>query len=167
MFVFAVASAHFLYFQHDTQLVSILYRNHKSLPTAAAKISSLYIFDALARAARHHSTKHGLSGDAFTHPGNSASFLFKMGGVVEGLFQDMMTIRSSESKVSHVNSTGPRNFYPSHSINFTDRNTIVENYRESGSSSTSRHLHIFFSFDHQYTCYQRTPLVILTTCKHF
>ncbi|PPQ67851.1 hypothetical protein CVT25_010290 [Psilocybe cyanescens] len=84
--------------EHDTQLVSILYRNHKSLPTAAAKVSSLYIFDALARAAKHHATKHGLSGDAFTQPGNSASFLFKMGGVVEGLFQDMIATQSPETK---------------------------------------------------------------------
>ncbi|KAH9479400.1 Protein NRD1 [Psilocybe cubensis] len=84
--------------EHDTQLVSVLYRNHKSLPTAAAKVASLYIFDALARAAKHHATKHNLSGDAFTHPGNSASFLFKMGGVVEGLFQDMLATQSPETK---------------------------------------------------------------------
>ncbi|KDR80698.1 hypothetical protein GALMADRAFT_241098 [Galerina marginata CBS 339.88] len=76
--------------EHDTQLVSVLYRTHKSLSTTAAKVSSLYIFDALSRATKHHATKHGLSGDAFTQPGNSASFLFKAGGVVEGLFQDMI-----------------------------------------------------------------------------
>lgn len=87
-------------FQHDTQLVSILYRTHKTLPTPATKVSSLYVFDALSRAAKHHSMKHGLSGDAFTYPGNSASFLFKVGGVVEGLFQDMVTSGSVESKVS-------------------------------------------------------------------
>ncbi|KIM44694.1 hypothetical protein M413DRAFT_442649 [Hebeloma cylindrosporum] len=84
--------------EHDTQLVSILYRTHKTLPTPAAKVSSLYVFDALSRAAKHHSMKHGLSGDAFTYPGNSASFLFKVGGVVEGLFQDMVTSGSVESK---------------------------------------------------------------------
>ncbi|KAF8967598.1 hypothetical protein BDZ97DRAFT_1916551 [Flammula alnicola] len=84
--------------EHDTQLVSILYRTHKSLPNTSAKVSSLYIFDALSRAAKHHATKHGLSGDAFTQPGNSASFLFKVGGVVEGLFQDMVTSGSMESK---------------------------------------------------------------------
>lgn len=86
--------------QHDTQLVSVLYRTHKSLSTTAAKISSLYVFDALSRAAKHHSTKHGLTGDAFTQPGNSASFLFKVGGVVEGLFQDMIATGSVEAKVS-------------------------------------------------------------------
>ncbi|CAK5267655.1 unnamed protein product [Mycena citricolor] len=36
----------------DTQLVSILFRTHKSLQSAA-KISSLYVFDALARAAHN------------------------------------------------------------------------------------------------------------------
>ncbi|PPQ69826.1 LOW QUALITY PROTEIN: hypothetical protein CVT26_014204 [Gymnopilus dilepis] len=84
--------------EHDTQLVSILYRTHRSLSTVAAKISSLYVFDALSRAAKHYSTKHGLTGDAFTQPGNAASFLFKVGGVVEGLFQDMVATGSAEAK---------------------------------------------------------------------
>jgi protein NRD1 len=44
--------------------------------------------------------KHGISGDAYTQPGNCATFLLKVGGVVEGLFQDMVTSGSSESKVS-------------------------------------------------------------------
>jgi len=82
---------------NDTQLVSILYRTHKSLPTVS-KVSSLYIFDALSRAARHHVVKHGISGDAYTQPGNCATFLLKVGGVVEGLFQDMVTSGSPESK---------------------------------------------------------------------
>ncbi|KAF4610683.1 hypothetical protein D9613_006997 [Agrocybe pediades] len=84
--------------EHDTQIVSILYRTHKSLSSSNAKISSLYVFDALSRAAKTHSYKHGLSGDAFTQPGNSASFLYKVGGVVEGLFQDMLSIGSPEAK---------------------------------------------------------------------
>ena len=63
-------------------------------------MSSLYIFDALSRAARHHVVKHGISGDAYTQPGNCATFLLKVGGVVEGLFQDMVTSGSPESKVS-------------------------------------------------------------------
>jgi len=97
---------------NDTQLVSILYRTHKSLPTAS-KVSSLYIFDALSRAARHHVVKHGISGDDYTQPGNCATFLLKVGGVVEGLFQDMVTSGSSESKVSQfklvtINHIGPR-----------------------------------------------------------
>ncbi|KAF8202289.1 hypothetical protein BJ912DRAFT_436157 [Pholiota molesta] len=84
--------------EHDTSLVSILYRTHKTLSSTTAKVFSLYIFDALSRAAKHHSTKNGLSGDAFTHPGNSASFLSKIGGVVEGLFQDLVTSGSPEAK---------------------------------------------------------------------
>ncbi|KAF8159482.1 hypothetical protein B0H34DRAFT_406112 [Crassisporium funariophilum] len=83
--------------EHDTQIVSILYRTHKSLP-AACKVSSLYVFDALCRAAKHHVIKHGVSGDSYTQPGNSATFLLKVGGVVEGLFQDMVVSGNSESK---------------------------------------------------------------------
>ncbi len=37
----------------------------------------------LSRAAKHHATKHNLSGDAFTNPGNAATFLLKVGGVVK------------------------------------------------------------------------------------
>lgn len=88
--------------QHDTQLVSILYRTHKSLPSAASKISSLYIFDALSRAARSYATKHSLPGDSYTQPGNAATFLSKVGGVVEGLFQDMIAIGAPEAKVSNT-----------------------------------------------------------------
>jgi hypothetical protein len=90
--------SHFIH-QHDTQLVSILYRTHKSLPPAA-KVSSLYIFDALSRAARHQVNKQGLTGDINSETGNSATFLLKVEGVLEGLFQDMITVGSSESKVS-------------------------------------------------------------------
>ncbi|KJA28043.1 hypothetical protein HYPSUDRAFT_178187 [Hypholoma sublateritium FD-334 SS-4] len=84
--------------ENDTKLVSILYRTHKSLPNTAAKIYSLYVFDALSRAAKHHATKHNLSGDAFSNPGNAATFLLKVGGVVEGLFQDLVTGGTPESK---------------------------------------------------------------------
>ena len=91
--------SHDIFSKNDTQLVSILYRTHKSLPTVS-KVSSLYIFDALSRAARHHVVKHAISGDTYTQPGNCATFLLKVGGVVEGLFQDMVTSGSSESKVS-------------------------------------------------------------------
>ena len=47
--------------------------------------------------------KHGISADAYTQPGNCATFLLKVGGVVEGLFQDMVNSGSSESKVSRFN----------------------------------------------------------------
>lgn len=46
--------------------------------------------------------KHGITGDDYTQPGNCATFLLKVGGVVEGLFQDMVTSGSSESKVSQL-----------------------------------------------------------------
>ncbi|KAF7309904.1 CID domain-containing protein [Mycena indigotica] len=81
----------------DTQLVSILYRTHKSL-TPSAKISSLYVFDALARAARSQVTKQGITGDINSQPGNSATFLLKLEGVLEGLFQDMISTATSEGK---------------------------------------------------------------------
>jgi protein NRD1 len=85
--------------QNDTQLVSILYRTHKSLP-AAAKVSSLYAFDALARAARSQVNKHGLTGDINSEKGNCATFLLKIEGVLDGLFQDMIMAGSPETKVS-------------------------------------------------------------------
>ncbi|KAG6856555.1 hypothetical protein H0H87_003237 [Tephrocybe sp. NHM501043] len=85
--------------ENDTQLVSTLYRTHKSLPPTS-KVSSLYVFDALSRAARHHANKHGLTGDANSENGNSATFLAKIEGVLDGLFQDMVTIGSTEAKVS-------------------------------------------------------------------
>ena len=87
--------------QNDTQLVSILYRTHKSLPPAA-KVSSLYAFDALSRAARSQVHKHGLTGDINSEKGNSATFLLKVEGVLEGLFQDMIMIGTPESKVSFL-----------------------------------------------------------------
>ncbi|KAG5721354.1 Rpb7-binding protein seb1 [Termitomyces sp. T112] len=83
--------------ENDTQLVSTLYRTHKSLPPAA-KVSSLYVFDALSRAAKHHVNKHGIPGDVSSTKGNCATFLSKIEGVLEGLFQDMITIGSSEAK---------------------------------------------------------------------
>jgi protein NRD1 len=85
--------------QNDTQLVSILYRTHKSLP-AAAKVSSLYVFDALSRAARHQVTKHGLTGDINSKKSDAATFLLKVEGVLEGLFHDMIVSGNTESKVS-------------------------------------------------------------------
>lgn len=86
--------------QNDTQLVSILYRTHKSLPMAA-KVSSLYVFDALCRAARHQANKQGITADINSSHGNCATFLLKVEGVLEGLFQDMIMVGSPESKVSY------------------------------------------------------------------
>ncbi|TFK64110.1 hypothetical protein BDN72DRAFT_846907 [Pluteus cervinus] len=83
--------------ENDTQLVSILYRTHKSL-APAAKVNSLYIFDALSRAARQQVVKHSLTGDIHMEPGNCATFLLKVEGVLEGLFRDMIKIGNSECK---------------------------------------------------------------------
>ncbi|KAJ7130637.1 hypothetical protein C8R44DRAFT_67078 [Mycena epipterygia] len=83
--------------QDDTQLVSILYRTHKSLQPPA-KVSSLYVFDALARAARTQVVKHNLTGDINSRKGNCATFLLKVEGVLEGLFQDMISAATPESK---------------------------------------------------------------------
>lgn len=85
--------------QQDTQLVSILYRTHKSLSTSA-KVPSLYAFDALARAARSQVNKHNLTADTSSERGNCATFLLKVEGVLDGLFQDMVSSGSSEAKVS-------------------------------------------------------------------
>ncbi|KAJ6515043.1 hypothetical protein C8R47DRAFT_500342 [Mycena vitilis] len=83
--------------QDDTQLVSILYRTHKTLQPAA-KVSSLYVFDALARAARTQVVKQGLTGDINSRKGNSATFLLKVEGVLEGLVQDMVSTGTPEAK---------------------------------------------------------------------
>lgn len=85
--------------QNDTQLVSILFRTHKSLPVAG-KISSLYAFDALARAARNQVNKQGLTGDLNSTTGNCATFLLKVEGVLDSLYQDLVSSGNSELKVS-------------------------------------------------------------------
>lgn len=87
--------------QNDTQLVSIMYRTHKQL-SASSKIHSLYAFDALARAARSQVNKHNMTGDLNTEPGNCATFLLKVEGVLDGLFQDMLKADHPEAKVSPV-----------------------------------------------------------------
>jgi protein NRD1 len=86
-------------FQHDTKLVAILYRTHKSL-SSTAKVSSLYAFDALARAARSYASKRGITGDINSSIGNAATFLLKVEGVLDGLFQDMIVLDNTEAKVS-------------------------------------------------------------------
>lgn len=79
--------------------MSILYRTHKSL-SAQAKVSSLYVFDALARDAKAQANKQNLVGDVSASKGNSATFLLKVEGVLEGLFQDMVLVGTPEAKVS-------------------------------------------------------------------
>lgn len=87
--------------QQDTQLVSILYRTHKSL-SAASKINSLYAFDSLARAARHKVNKYNLSTDVKSSAGNCATFLLKIEGILDGLFQSMVDSGDQAAKVSAV-----------------------------------------------------------------
>ncbi|THH27515.1 hypothetical protein EUX98_g6675 [Antrodiella citrinella] len=87
--------------QNDTQLVSILYRTHKTL-APPAKIHSLYAFDALSRAARNQANKKGLTKDANPGHGNAATFLLKVDGILDGLFQDMISLGLPEAKVSPV-----------------------------------------------------------------
>jgi len=96
-----------LFQQNDTQLVSILYRTHKSLPTTA-KVSSLYAFDALSRAARSQANKQGLTGDINSEKGNCATFLLKVEGVLDGLFQDMISAGNPETKVSSLSANHSR-----------------------------------------------------------
>lgn len=83
--------------ENDTQLVSVLYRTHKTLPPKS-KISSLYAFDALARAARNKVVKHGVPSDADAGKGNCATFLLKVEGVLDGLFHDMISSGPPEAK---------------------------------------------------------------------
>ena len=83
--------------QQDTRLVSALYRLHQSLPPHN-KINSLYVFDALSRAARQQANKS--TTPPFQAKGNCTSFLIKIEGVLDGLFEDMCAIDVPEAKVS-------------------------------------------------------------------
>ncbi|KAH9913977.1 uncharacterized protein BXZ73DRAFT_55248 [Epithele typhae] len=81
--------------ENDTQVVSILYRTHKALPSAS-KGASLYAFDALARAARHQANKKRLVFDPRAVKGNSVTFLRKLEGILEGFFQDVVDVGSAD-----------------------------------------------------------------------
>jgi len=63
-------------------------------------VASLYAFDALARAARNYATKRGITGELKSSTGNAATFLLKVEGVLDGLFQDMIALDNAEAKVS-------------------------------------------------------------------
>ncbi|KIM34112.1 hypothetical protein M408DRAFT_90756 [Serendipita vermifera MAFF 305830] len=84
--------------KHDTKLVSMLYRTHKSLPTSQ-KVSSLYVFDALARAAKHQANKRSLPIKEIgsDKPGNAGTFLFKLEGILDGLVEDMVAVGTPEA----------------------------------------------------------------------
>ncbi|PCH36341.1 hypothetical protein WOLCODRAFT_140351, partial [Wolfiporia cocos MD-104 SS10] len=83
--------------KQDTQLVSILFRTHKSL-SSSAKVSSLYVFDALSRAARNQVNKHHVTGDLTSSEGNCATFLMRVEGVLDSLFKDLTSSSSPELK---------------------------------------------------------------------
>lgn len=89
------------FFQHDTQLVSILYRTHRSLPSSN-KVSSLYVIDAICRAARHRANKLHSSADSHSGKANSATFLSKFEAVLDGVIQDMLKHGGPEGKVSFL-----------------------------------------------------------------
>lgn len=80
-------------------MISLLYRTHKNLP-ASSKISSLYVFDSIARAARSRATKS--RADASSTRGNTATFLAKLEVILDGLFQDMALTDAPGAKVSHL-----------------------------------------------------------------
>ncbi|KAH7326892.1 hypothetical protein B0J17DRAFT_221746 [Rhizoctonia solani] len=80
----------------DTQMISLMYRTHKGLPTPS-KVSSLYVFDSVARAAYRTKTKKGLVAD-LNSTGNAASFLVRLEGMLDGLVEDMLTNGPPEAK---------------------------------------------------------------------
>ncbi|OSD04788.1 hypothetical protein PYCCODRAFT_71254 [Trametes coccinea BRFM310] len=82
---------------HDTQMVSILYRTHKGLSTSA-KVWSLYAFDALARAARNRANKSRMTADLTSEKGNCATFLLRIEGILDGLFQDLISTGNDDVK---------------------------------------------------------------------
>ncbi|KAL5633604.1 hypothetical protein ACGC1H_003925 [Rhizoctonia solani] len=81
----------------DTQMISLMYRTHKGLPTPN-KISSLYVFDSIARAAYRTKTKKGLVADLNGSTGNAASFLVRLEGMLDGLVEDMLAHGPPEAK---------------------------------------------------------------------
>lgn len=87
--------------QNDTQMVSIIFRTHKGLSTTS-KISSLYVFDALARAARDAIDKKKVIADPTSATGNCATFLLKLEGILESFVQDLLGTKSIEVKVSII-----------------------------------------------------------------
>src|SRR6185437_5668755 len=80
-------------------MVSIMFRTHKSL-SPSGKISSLYVFDALARSARDAIDKKKVVTDPSSSTGNCSTFLLKLEGVLESFIQDLVGTKSSEVKVS-------------------------------------------------------------------
>ena len=85
--------------QNDTELVLVLFKTHRGL-APSQKVSSLYVFDALVRAAHSHVVKHSVVADSTPGKGNAVTFLAKIEGIVEGLFEDMISSGVPETQVS-------------------------------------------------------------------
>lgn len=78
---------------HDRELVTSLLRLNTSLPPAStARISSLYVFDAIARAAKSHADRASSNGrgGGGGQQGTYASLLAKMEGVVDSWVAGMV-----------------------------------------------------------------------------
>ncbi|EPT02996.1 hypothetical protein FOMPIDRAFT_1159591 [Fomitopsis schrenkii] len=85
------------FMKNDTQLVSTLFRTHRTLPPAA-KVNSLYVFDALSRAARNQINKHRLAPPSDPSQGNCATFIVKVEGILDSLWQDLLSTRDETLK---------------------------------------------------------------------
>ncbi|CAE6452164.1 unnamed protein product [Rhizoctonia solani] len=81
----------------DTQMISLMYRTHKGLPSPN-KVASLYVFDSVARAAHRNKSKKGLVADLNSATGNAASFLVRLEGMLDGLVDDMLANGPPEAK---------------------------------------------------------------------
>lgn len=82
-------------------MISLMYRMHKGLP-APNKVSSLYVFDSISRAAHRQKSKKAQVADLNSTVGNAASFLVRLEGILDGLVEDMLVHGPPEAKVSHV-----------------------------------------------------------------
>ena len=156
--------------------MSILYRTHKSLPPSA-KVSSLYIFDALCRAARHQAQKQGIVGDINSPTGNCATFLLKVEGVLEGLFQDMVAIGTSESKVRYITQVFVQGWLLSGGVRYLLTLPITPclkcynggDFTSTGSPSRESHLHHCISdrdstYHHMITDFLNRMIALILTC---
>ena len=76
-----------------------MYRTHKALPSSN-KVSSLYVFDAVARAMKQASKSKSIKTEA--GQGTPTTFLLKLEGVLDGLFNDLSAVSDiPELKVSY------------------------------------------------------------------
>ncbi|KAF8307789.1 hypothetical protein DL93DRAFT_2222028 [Clavulina sp. PMI_390] len=100
----------------DARIVSALFRTIRQVPSEN-KISTLYAFDSVARAAKNQAVKKGLSAKAAE--GNAATFMVKLEAIVEDVFSDLAKattevpeIREKMNKVLDLWSKGST--FPSH-----------------------------------------------------